>query len=87
MSRLLTESKATLRLALPLIVGQLSHMIMQVVDTVMLGHLGVTDLAALTFANTLFHIPLVYGIGLLSSIAVVTANARGRGDDAAVRAS
>jgi len=27
---------------------------------------------ALTFANTLFHIPLVFGIGLLSSIAVVT---------------
>lgn len=86
MSLLVTESKATLRLALPLIVGQLSQMLMQVVDTVMLGHVGVTDLAALTFANTLFHIPLVLGIGLLSSIAVVTSNARGKGDDAAARA-
>ncbi len=84
---LLYESRQTLRLALPLMIGQLSQMLMGVVDTVMVGHLGVKDLAALTFANSLFHVPFVFGIGLLTSVSVMTSNSRGADDAARVRGS
>lgn len=81
------ESRLTLRLALPLMIGQLSQMLMGVVDSVMVGHLGVTDLAALTFANSLFHVPFVFGIGLLTGISVFTSNSRGANDAPGARGS
>jgi MATE family multidrug resistance protein len=84
---LLHESKLTLRLALPLMIGQLSQMLLGVADTVMVGRLGVTELAALTFANSLFHLPFVFGIGVLTSVSVFTSNSRGANDAPAARAS
>lgn len=84
---LLHESRLTLRLALPLMIGQLSQMLLGVADTVMVGHLGVTELAALTFANSLFHVPFVFGIGLLTGISVVTSNSRGADDPVGARGS
>ncbi len=81
------ESRLTLRLALPLMIGQLSQMLMGVVDSLMVGHLGVTDLAALTFANSLFHVPFVFGIGLLTGISVFTSNSRGSDDAPGARGS
>ncbi len=85
--RLLHESRLTLRLAVPLMVGQLSQMLLGVADTVMVGRLGVTELAALTFANSLFHVPFVFGIGVLISISVATANSRGANDRSGARGS
>lgn len=84
---LLHESRLTLKLAVPLMIGQLSQMLLGVVDTLMIGHLGVRDLAALTFANALFHVPLVFGMGILTGISVVTSNARGAQDAPAARGS
>jgi multidrug resistance protein, MATE family len=84
---LLAESKITLRLALPLMIGQLSQMLLGVADTVMVGQLGVTELATLTFVNSIFYIPFVFAIGLLSCISVHTSHARGGGDPLAARAS
>lgn len=85
--QLVQESRLTLRLALPLMIGQLSQMLLGVADTVMVGHLGVRDLAALTFANSLFYIPFVFGLGVLTGVSVVTANARGANAPAAGRGS
>lgn len=84
---LLHESRLTLKLALPLMIGQLSQMLLGVADTLMIGKLGVTEMAALTFANSLFHVPFVFGIGLLTAVSVFTSNARGADDTAAARES
>ena len=84
---ILQESKITLRLAAPLIIGQLSQMLLGVADTVMVGKLGVTPLATLTFVNSLFYLPFVFGIGVLTSISVHTSHARGAGDAPAARSS
>ena len=81
------ESKLTLRLALPLMIGQLSQMLLGVADTLMVGHLGVLALATLTFANSLFYMPFVFGIGLLTSISVHSAHARGAQNPQAARSS
>lgn len=84
---LLHESRLTLRLALPLMIGQLSQMLLGVADTLMVGSLGVKELAALTFANALFHVPFVFGIGLLTAISVFSSNARGSNEAEKARAS
>jgi MATE family multidrug resistance protein len=84
---LLHESRLTLKLALPLMIGQLSQMLLGVADTLMIGRLGVTELAALTFANSLFHVPFVFGIGVLTAVSVFTSNSRGAGDASGARGS
>jgi multidrug resistance protein, MATE family len=84
---LLNESRLTLKLAFPLVIGQVSQMLLGVADTMMVGRLGVTEMAVLTFANSLFYVPFVFGIGVLTSISVFSAGAHGSGDEAAGRAS
>lgn len=84
---LLQESRSTLKLAFPLVIGQVSQMLLGVADTVMIAKLGVTELAVLTFANSLFYVPFVFGIGVLTSVSVFTANACGSGNEEAGRAS
>lgn len=84
---MILECRQTLKLAFPLVIGQVSQMLLGVADTVMIGKLGVTELAVLTFANSLFYVPFVFGIGVLTAISVFTSNARGAGDTAAGRAS
>ena len=84
---IVSESKVTLRLALPLMIGQLSQMLLGVADTFMIGHLGVTELATLTFVNSIFFLPFVFSIGLLTCISVHSAHARGAGDPVAARSS
>lgn len=84
---LLTESRSTLKLAFPLVIGQLSQMLLGVADTMMIGRLGVTEMAVLTFANSLFYVPFVFGIGVLTSVSVFTSGAHGSADEPAGRAS
>lgn len=74
------EGRTTLQLAVPLVFGQLAQMLMGVVDTVMIGRVGTVQLAAAAFANSLLMVPLVFGVGLLSSVAMQTAHAAGAGD-------
>ncbi|HEX8312520.1 MAG TPA: MATE family efflux transporter [Chthoniobacteraceae bacterium] len=73
------ECRETITLALPLISGQVSQMLISVVDTVMVGQLGVTELGAATLTNTVLAVPYVLSIGLLSSISVRVSQARGAG--------
>lgn len=77
---MLSELKATLRLAFPLMAGQIGQMLMGVVDTVMLGRLGATELAASSFANIIVWVPLVFGIGLMTCVSMRVAQARGAGN-------
>lgn len=71
------EVRPTLTLGCPIMAGMVSQMLMGLADTIMVGRVGVVPLAASSFVNALAHLPLVFGIGLLSSIAVLTAQAYG----------
>jgi MATE family multidrug resistance protein len=71
------ELRPTLALAFPIMAGMMSQTLMGIVDTIMIGHVGVVPLAASAFVNAVAHLPLVFGLGLLSSIAVLTAQAYG----------
>ena len=87
LSRLLAESRSTMRLAVPLIIGQLGQMLISLSDTLMLGWLGVTPLAACSFANTLIYLPMMIGIGMSMAVSIRVSQARGAGDPAAARAA
>ncbi len=80
MTSIVREGRATLILALPLMAGQVSQMLMGVVDTLMIGELGTVELAAATLAQTILHIPMMLGIGLAIAISSKVSQARGAGD-------
>lgn len=77
---LIQESRATLVLAVPLMAGQLSQMLMGLIDSAMVGRVGVVPLAAAAFGNSILGVPMLIGIGLLVSVSVRVAQAHGAGE-------
>jgi MATE family multidrug resistance protein len=73
----LAELRATLALAVPMMIGQFGQMLMGITDTLVLGRVGVVPLAAVGFSNTLLGTLYVGGIGLLASIGIFAAQAHG----------
>lgn len=74
-------------LAAPLIVGQLAQMAMGVVDTLMIGRVGVTELAASAVSNNLLYPPLMFGIGMAVAVSIRVSQARGAEDPEAACAA
>lgn len=70
----------SLQLAWPIILGQLSHIFLGVIDSVMVGQLGANELAAVSVSVGLFSILMVFGIGVSFAISPLTAIARGAAD-------
>ncbi len=75
--RLKTESRPTLALAFPLITGQVSHMLTNLTDTIMIGRLGVAPLAAATLANMVLLLPMMFAIGMALAVSIQVSQARG----------
>lgn len=75
-----TEFFKTLKLAWPIIVGQLSHIALGVIDSAMVGRLGADPLAAVSVSVGLFSILMVFGIGVSFAISPLTAIERGAGN-------
>ncbi len=78
-SPFIAELRPTLALAFPIIVGQVSQMLMGITDTVMIGRVGKVPLAASAFAHGLFTLVFIVGIGVLMSVSVLVARAHGAG--------
>ena len=74
------DAKPTLAFAVPMIMGQLGQMLMPLIDAAMVGHLGVTPLAAVAFGNLVVWIPMIAG-----SSAFVRGGPRAGGFSAFVR--
>lgn len=56
--------KRNLRIAGPVVLSQLGSSITQLADNIMVGHLGTVELAAVSFANTIFIIGMLFSIGI-----------------------
>jgi len=84
MSPVRMEMRALLVLALPAAAAQFSTMLMGFVDTVLLGHLGVHELAASSIANVWIHGTLFFAFGVIIGIDPLIAQAHGAGDGRAV---
>ena len=51
-------------MAVPVIFSQIGQVTVNVVDNIMVGHLGTTELAAASFATNIFHIGMLFGLGI-----------------------
>lgn len=69
--------KETLKLASPVVIGQLGHMMLGVVDSLMVGRLGAVPLAASSLVNGLILLILVLGIGMSVALTPLVAIAKG----------
>ena len=70
---------STFQLAYPVIIGQLGIIMMGVVDSLMVGHLGAAPLAAASLGNGLAFILLIIGIGVSLAVTPLVAIAVGAG--------
>jgi MATE family multidrug resistance protein len=71
------DIKQTINLATPIIIGQLGHMMMGVVDSVMVGKIGAAPLAAASISNGIFIIILILGYGISMAISPLVAKHHG----------
>jgi MATE family multidrug resistance protein len=73
------EARKQLVLASPIVLGQVGQNLIGLTDTLFVGRLGSVALGASAFANSVFVIFLVFGIGVLAPLAPLFAQIEGRG--------
>ncbi|MEO8742007.1 MAG: MATE family efflux transporter [Lysobacteraceae bacterium] len=77
LARLLREMRVSWRLALPLVLGQLSAVAMTTVDTMLAGHYGDTALAGVAVGGAIWTIVLLILIGVLMAVPAFVAQYNG----------
>lgn len=73
--------KINVKLAMPIMLGQVSHVVTGMADSIMVGQIGSEYLAAAAFANAVFHILFVFGIGLGAGLTPLIGIANGEKND------
>ena len=74
-SRYLSGYKATFLLAYPVVLSQLGHIMVGVVDTAMVGQIGTMEQAAVALSNSLYTLVLVFGLGVSYGVTPLVAAA------------
>jgi len=85
LTRYQTHIREGFLLAFPVIVSQLGHVMMGVTDSIMVGHVGTTSLAAVSLANVAFNVLMLFGIGVSYAITPLVASYHGEGDHGNIR--
>src|SRR5215471_15098685 len=80
MPRLRREFRDTARLAAPLVLGQLSAIGMNVVDTLLAGHFGAKTLAAVAVGTSVWSLAIVASIGVMLALPPSVAQLAGAGE-------
>lgn len=75
-----THLVKTLKLAYPVTIGQLGHVMLGVVDSMMVGKVGAVPLAASSLVNGLVFLVVVFGLGMSLAITPLVAISRGKND-------
>ncbi|MEO9475155.1 MAG: MATE family efflux transporter [Cyclobacteriaceae bacterium] len=65
--------RRNIKLAYPVIIGQVGHIMVSVADTMMVGKVGVIPLAAATFGSTFYTVLMIFGIGVSYAITPLVA--------------
>ena len=74
------EASQTLRLAFPIIIGELAQMALHLIDSAMVGAISYKQLAAAALVINAMNIPFVIGIGMTISVSQMVSLANGRRD-------
>jgi len=75
------EARGMFRLALPVVLAQLSQMSMGFIDTFMVADLGPNALAGVGAGNVIYFFYVVFAFGTLAAVSPMVAHAYGAGDD------
>nr|WP_321486188.1 MATE family efflux transporter [uncultured Draconibacterium sp.] len=70
--------KRNLTLALPIVLSQIGQVTVSLADNMMVGHVGTTELAAASFANSVFMIGMVFGMGVTMGLTPLVGKAFGQ---------
>jgi multidrug resistance protein, MATE family len=85
--RLAVEFADTLKLAAPMALTQLGQIVMMTIDLALIGRLGDEAIAAAALANTVYFVSFTLGLGVVSAVAPLAAQAFGARDPHRVRRS
>lgn len=72
--------KRLLKLAMPLVLTQAGQTLVQLIDNAMVGRVGTTELAAASFANSIYIIIMLFGLGVFMGVTPLVGHARGAED-------
>jgi len=81
------QFSTNIRLAYPVILGMLGHTLIGVIDNIMVGRLGATQLAAVSLGNSFVFIAMSAGIGFSTAITPIVAQADSAKDVSTVRSA
>ena len=81
------EFSYNIKLAYPVILGMLGHTLIGIVDNIMVGKLGSTELAAVSLGNSFIFIGMSLGIGFSTAITPIIAEADAEKNDAKIRST
>ncbi len=79
------EFSYNIKLAYPVILGMLGHTLIGIVDNIMVGNLGSTELAAVSLGNSFIFIGMSIGIGFSTAITPIIAEADAEKDSSKIR--
>jgi multidrug resistance protein, MATE family len=70
--------RENLKLAVPVMLSNLGHILMGVSDNVMVGHISPVSLAAAGLATVIFNVLMLFGIGVSYAVTALVAEAAGK---------
>ena len=79
------EFSYNIKLAYPVILGMLGHTLISIVDNIMVGNLGSTELAAVSLGGSFVFIGMSLGIGFSTAITPLVSMADAEKDDNKIR--
>jgi len=74
------EAYGTVKLAVPIIIGELAQMSLHIIDSAMVGAISYKQLAATSLVISALNIPFVMGIGMTISVSQMVSMAHGQKD-------
>jgi MATE family multidrug resistance protein len=81
------EFSYNLRLAYPIILGMVGHTLIGIVDNIMVGKIGSTELAAVSLGNSMIFIAMSLGIGFSTAITPIVAEGDAEKNDNKIRSA
>ena len=87
LSQYTKEFRYNMQLAYPVILGMLGHTLIGIVDNIMVGKLGSTELAAVSLGNSMIFIALSLGIGFSTAITPIVGEADAENNPLKIRSA
>lgn len=77
--------KRNLKLAVPVMITQAGQIVVQLADNIMVGHLGTSQFAGITFANSIYFVGMVFCICFTQGLIPHAGESFGKGDTERVK--